>query len=387
MTALFILFIISLLFGQLGGMTFGNGAVVYIHDIALIFLLLGVLYESYRCGRFVRPKLMLPVAGFVAVAILSLLLNIPRFGLDRIVSSSLYLVRWILYSMLYVALVQKHVTIPTVLNGLYSFGALLAGLGFAQLFLFPDLRAWTYLGWDPHRFRLFSTLLDPNFTGLLLTLTFLLGSYLWQKSKNSIVLFLEFMLIIAIYLTYSRSSYLALCAGVIALIVAYKKWYMLVAVTVFLMAVILLPTPGGKTLRLDRIDSSVSRFTNWQETMNTISTSPLYGYGFNTLKYVRNTDAPEKNLTVTRASTGVDSSLLYVLATTGIAGLSVAVWGIGTFLSNGGKTTKHVQFRTMIIAMSLAAFSHSFFSNSLFYAWVMLFGWMLVASDEIISDM
>ena len=75
-------------------------------------------------------------------------------------------------------------------------------------------------GWDPHIGRLLSTWFDPNFIGgflgFILSITIALGLYYWKEKRTKLALVLGiigFIGLIALYLTYSRSGYLTLMAG------------------------------------------------------------------------------------------------------------------------------------------------------------------------------
>ena len=84
MTILIILFLISLLFGQLGGISPIPGVVFYVHDIFLALLVM----TNIRRSKFPLPMMFFPVACLV-----SLVANLWRFPLPDIGFGSLYLVR------------------------------------------------------------------------------------------------------------------------------------------------------------------------------------------------------------------------------------------------------------------------------------------------------
>src|SRR5258706_11597156 len=97
MNILVTLFLGSLLLGQLGGVSFFPGVVVYVHDVFLLFFLGTIAIRSLQKYPFTKPKLLWPIMGFVVVAVVSLLLNWSRFSPSELGFGSLYLVRWILY--------------------------------------------------------------------------------------------------------------------------------------------------------------------------------------------------------------------------------------------------------------------------------------------------
>lgn len=353
------IFFISLLFGQLGAVDMASGIVVYLHEAVLAILII----VTVRKKRFKPTPFTVPILGFVAVGILSLVANIYQFSWQELARSSLYLIRWALYAGLYFVVASSYCRKANWLKALFYTGIGFAILGIIQFFLYPDLRNLFYLGWDPHYWRLFGTLLDPNFTGIILVLTILIGAQL--KNKAVAIAF------IALLLTYSRSSYLALIVGVAVWVFVKGEWKKgLFVGLLVLLAIVYLPHPGREALSLDRFDSTISRFLNWKETSSLISQKPLFGWGFNTLPILRQRETID--FLPSRAGAGVDNSLLFVAATTGIAGLGVYLW----FLVRMAK----VSLKPMYLASLLAVLVHSLFLNSLFYPWVTVWMWTLAGS-------
>jgi len=124
----------------------------------------------------------------------------------------------------------------------------------------------------------------------------------------------------------------------------------------------LLPRPGGEGVNLLRLFSIEQRFDNYGEGFALWRRSPLLGVGFNTLRSVRNDF-------VSHSASGLDNSLLFVAATTGIIGLLFYLNLLRRLWQSGGE----------IVKLSLiAVIVHSFFQNSLFYPLVMIWLWLLV---------
>lgn len=374
-----IIFFVSLLLGQLGAVSVLPGVTLYVHDIILFLILSFYIVRHPR--KWTTPVLLIPILTFVGIGALTLLLNVYRFTWTVIGISSLYLIRFAFYSCLYFILVESAVTPAFLLWGLYGFGSAFSVLGLVQYFLYPDLRNLTYLGWDPHYYRLFSTFLDPNFAGIVIVLTLFLGFYLMVKEKRMWLTLLQIVSGVALFLTYSRSSYLAFAMGVILWIIWKKKWLAGFIIALVIGFLISLPTPGGKTLRLTRTDSTVARLGNWQEAFGLISKSPLIGYGFNTLPRVQNAK-PTLTSQPSHAASGIDSSILFLLATTGLIGFisfGWIVWRVSAFfLRNFGQSDMSLLYWCIVLAVGI----HSLFNNSLFYAWVMIWLWIFIASSE-----
>ena len=376
MTILVIIFFLSLLVGQLGGMTIAPGVTIYIHDFVLCILLLVGFINTYKKNKFVRPALLVPIVSFILVGVVSLLVNYSRFQPDQIGQSALYLLRWSAYAGLYLLIVQKIVSAPMLFAGLFGFGTTLSFFGLVQYVLYPELRNVSYLGWDPHYYRLFSTLFDPNFVGILIVITFFLGIYMWRKMPRKTLVLAQGVNVLALYLTYSRSSYLAFVVGVLSLILFHKKWKWLMLLAIFMFAIVVIPKPGGKTLLLTRIDSSIARLGNWQESVGIIGRSPFIGNGFNTLRFIR---VPTASDSTSHALAGVDSSILFLLATTGIIGMVVYGWIFLSIIRLHGTV-----FGGLLYSVLAALFVHSLFTNSLFYPWVMIWLWVFVGAGELV---
>ncbi len=379
MIILLVIFFVSLLLGQLGAISVLPGVTLYVHDIILFLIFCFCVIR--RPKKWIMPVLLMPILVFVGVAAITLLLNVYRFTWAVIGTSALYLVRFVFYSCLYIALVENAVTPDFLLWGLYAFGSAFSVLGLVQYFLYPDLRNLTYLGWDPHYYRLFSTFLDPNFAGIVLVLTLFLGFYLMGKVKHMWLTLLQIVSGAALFLTYSRSSYLAFGAGVILWIIWKRQWLSGLVIALVIGFLILLPTPGGKTLRLMRADSTIARVGNWKEAIDLISKSPFVGYGLNTLPHVQHA-TPTFAGQPSHAASGIDSSVLFLIATTGLIGLISFGWIVFRQSAFVFRSFGRSDMSLLYLCITLAVGVHSLFNNSLFYAWVMLWLWIFIASVE-----
>lgn len=351
---LFILLFATLAFGQIGAIPLSPGVTVYAHDIALILLLIFSRKKNFT------GQLCFPIVLFVWTGVMSLVANVYRYPTNELFTGSLYLVRWILYASVYFA--AQRASPQFIFAGLYGFGVSLAALGLVQYVWYPYLRNLSYLGWDPHLFRVFTTLLDPNFAGIIFVLTLFLGT----KQKYSLVT--QGITLLAFFLTFSRSSYLAFFVGLFFIL--KKTKYMFGALTIFLLIVLLLPKPDGEGVKLFRTVSTFARIGNWQRGLELVRELRPFGYGFNTLRYEqRRRGWVDDSQIISKAGAGLDNSLLFVWATTGVLGLAAFSWLLGW----------QIRMNPPVMAAVLV---HSMFSNSLFYPWVMLWLWVLFAASE-----
>lgn len=370
-----ILFFISLLFGQLGALNPIPGVYLYVHDIVLGVLLL-FSFRRFRNSTFriQHSTLFWPIIAFLVSCLVSLVANAYRLEQATMIRSFLYIARWGYYAILYF-IVAKSEKPMLWLKGLYFTGVGFAVLGLAQFVLYPNLRNLAYLGWDPHYYRAFSTLLDPNFVGIIMVLTLFLGVVIKPPLNPVFRWILTGIVGIAFLLTFSRSSILALLSGLGVWVVYTKQWKRLWIAALIIGVVILIPKPGGDNLSLFRQVSSLARIDNWRQSMALIASSPLVGHGFYALK---------TQVDTAHATAYLDNSLLFVFATTGILGLMSYLWLLtkaGQLLDGAKeKSAKHLR---IVGLMSLAALIvHSMFVNSLFYAWTMIWGWIVLGTCD-----
>ncbi|MBI3577689.1 O-antigen ligase family protein [Candidatus Gottesmanbacteria bacterium] len=364
---LVVILLVSLLAGQLGATTLVPGITVYLHDFVVVAILAYGIFSGAIRRSMTKSRLVKPIVAFVAIGVLSLLINASSVSPDALLKGSLYLLRWVAYAGVYFALAGSLIPSLFLLRGLFLLGTGLAAAGLVQFFFYPDLRNLVYLGWDPHYYRVFSTLFDPNFAGILFVLTLIIGAQLLEKKRDIWVIGGIGVNMVALLLTYSRSSYLALIAAIGTWVVINKKWKIgLVGLLLFLVAIVYLPRPGREALSLDRFDSTVSRLANWSESAQLITQKPLLGHGFNVLPFLQSAPSfPSK------AGAGIDNSFLFVGVTTGLAGLIAYVWLLWSMVRAGK--------RTWYLASLVAVIVHSLFVNSLFYPWVMVWMWILTA--------
>lgn len=383
MNALYLILLVVWVGGQITSYAAG-GVRVALLDIVLAMALVWWLIRA-RLSNSVRDYLY-RFGPFLAVGVASLANQLGTLTASEIGYSSLYLVRFAIYAS--VAFIFVKLPLVKRLKDLWFAGIGVGALGLAQYFLYPNLRNLAYLGWDPHEFRVFSTLLDPNFTGIVLVLTLLLGLYLWEKKwvgKWSVVTW-SLIILAALFLTYSRGSLLAiLIAGGAWLMMKRKIGWLLVGGLVFATILLVLPRPGGEGVNLLRTMSVESRLENSIAAGKLFLTSPIFGHGFDTLRFVR----PQVEVTnaigdLSHSASGYHDSWLFLLATTGIIGLAAYIWIWASFAKNlwhkkpktkAEKIAVQTDKRFFVI-IALALLVHSQFDNSLFYPQVMLWMWV-----------
>ena len=308
--------------------------------------------------RYKYPKYF---NDFLMVAIFSYLLSIFIFKNSQVFVGLLYLVRLAAYFYFYIFL-SNFKDKKLLFNSLLAISFFSALFGWFQYFFYPDLTSLKYIGWDDHLFRLVGTYLDPGFTSLIIVFG---GVTSFVKKKYLLLAFFA----VTLAFTYSRAGYLALAVSFFLASFLFKRFKMfLIILTCFLVVIFLLPKPGGEGINLTRTYSISSRINNYKETFEIFKKSPVFGVGFNNIClakaiYLKNVNSGS------HSCSGSDSSLLLILATTGIVGFIIFVNSISKVLF----ALKRGFYTKVFLVLLSAVFVHSFFVNSLFYPWIMGF--------------
>lgn len=387
---LFFLYLVVFPFGQLVRLPleFSNFpeinlyATDFLAGLICVFWFAGRQRSQNRAAPLEKPMLL-----FLASAAFSLLINLPALSARDALVSSLYLVRITVYGVLYLSLYvlfsKKVVDIEKVLLGLVTVGGAISIFSWYQYFFYPDLRPFAVWGWDEHYKRIFGTFLDPGFTAIILVFNILLifGLLLERKkqvlSTRALLVFTVLTSFLALFFTYSRSGFLALAAGLVVLgIIRRGAWiFVLLAMLFLLLGISLIPKNLSEGTDLARTTSTFARVTSWENALKTFLSSPLFGVGFNSYRY-----AQEGRGFITREKTlhsgaGTDSSLLLVLATTGIVGFVLFTNLLLGFLDLGIDNYKTLGGAVFLASLA-SLFTNSLFINSIFFPQVL--GWMAI---------
>jgi len=391
----FIIFVLLFWVAEVGRIQLSNGIAISLNDVLLsLVILVWVVNHLFRKQKFVLGQLFKPMLFFVTIGLISLLLNFPNLGVNNLLASSLYLARWIAYALIYVIANEFEPRFKKIISySLLFSGSIVVVLGYIQFFFYPSLRNLYYLGWDEHLYRMFSSLLDPNFAGaffaifFLYTITFL-GSYLAKKEliRSLLIGLISVGTFIALYLTYSRSALIMLLIGVIIyLCLIGKKKFIVLAILLILLSVFILPksfaTEGTNFLRAA---SSEARIKTVQEALTIIQKSPLYGVGFNAYRYAGNRLGIVTGLDWmdSHGGAGTDNSFLFVLATTGIVGLTVYLYFLYRVFALGISNMRKNKYAIVLISLLAGLIINSLFVNSLFYVFILEWFWIIASLTE-----
>lgn len=286
--------------------------------------------------------LLKPLVIFLSASTLSLLIAFVVGSVSPV--AVLYLIRLFLYSFLLLIYLPKNTS--SLLN--ISF-FIVPILGLLQYIFFPDLRFLKAVGYDDHYFRLTFPFLDPNYTGAILAFISLYSIKNLKKISSQVLLALS---LVALSLTFSRISFVALFVGLLYLFFKNKKLRRLI-ILIFISLTLLVtfsPKPFGEGVNLQRTFSITARVDNFKKGINLFSTHPLTGVGYNTLPF-----SPSNH-----SGAGLDSSLLFILSTTGIIGFMSFAY----LLFKTQQAVKDPYLKAALLSLLI----HSLANNTLFYA-------------------
>lgn len=323
-----------------------------------VVVVIGALYAIFK--KLPKPEHFKYIDAFLLVLgftwVIGFLQDFRGLPAQAGIYGLLYLFRLAAYFYFSILVFNSQIS-NLLLKSLLSLSLVSALAGWIQYFWIPDLTTFTIWGWDDHLYRMAGTFLDPGFLGIILVL----GAILALHKKYYLAFgFLAF----SILFTYSRASYLAL---IVPLFFMFKKLkYYLLFVICLLIIGISLPRVAGEGVRLERTASINQRFENYSQTFEIFKNNPLFGVGFNNICLAKNSDFSS------HSCSGADSSLLFLLATTGVIGfISFAYMVYRIWYVVRQYTTYNILYTSFFAIMI-----HSLFTNSLFYPWVM--GWMAI---------
>jgi O-antigen ligase len=387
--------------GEMYRLSLGSENGLIISDLVIpVFAGVWVVKKIITRTSLPKSRLTKPFLIFCIIAVLSLLQSFLFIKPAEVLLSSLYLIRLASYTALILIVIDsvkdgKHA--KTLITLIISAACLIAVAGFIQLVIFPNMSSLESLGWDPHINRLVSTWLDPNFIGgyLSFIICLILGITLYAKktsSKIGLFLIIAF-LATALFLTYSRSAYVALAAGLIVIGLIKSRKLLLASLLIFLAVIAISPRASERVTDLTHSISSIVfdtaenpdatarlRIQSWEQTWELIYERPLLGSGYNTLRYAKYNEGFVQAPDIHSAS-GSDSSLLTILATTGLIGIIPFIWFYCEILLAAFRGYKKHDKKTpsILCGLSLGLFTgiislliDSLFVNSLLFPQILI---------------
>lgn len=376
---LLFLLCIGIISGDFGSISISDTVRLSFLDIAVFISFVYALFHNRQIIPILKKdRISQSFLLFLLIALVSLILTPLSLTPLQSVTSFLYILRLLIYFSVYPTLqflaLEKKIRNEDIYKTVVVSGIALSVIGWLQYFLYPDLRNLYYLGWDPHYKRIFSTFLDPNFLGIYLVICLsIFFNYRIKIKKDHLMKYSAvFVLLITIFFTYSRSSLASLLIlGIIYIWKRGKRILFVPIIAVFMLGLFFLPRPGGEGVNLIRLFSISQRLDHARLGLSLFFSHPVLGIGFDALRYAKaGLENPDMWL-VSHAGAGLDISLLFVLATTGIVGFLFFV----RFLY---VAFREVPYNIKLILMLILF--HSLFENSFFFPFVFLGLWMLFAA-------
>lgn len=333
---------------------FPFGQIIRIGIIHPLDVVVGMAAVYTIVNKLPKPEVFKYLENFLLVAFFSWTVSIFIFKDIKVLYGLLYLFRLTAYCYFFVYVAdwmeKSKKNSKLIRNSVIVVAAASAFFGWIQYFVFPSIIPFKVWGWDEHLYRLVGTFLDPTFLGIILVI----GFFVAIKKSKAIALFL----LISIAFTYSRASYIAFGAGLVVFALLEKKIKLSIFFLMFfLFFLLILPkNTGGLGVNLTRTNTLAGRLLNYRETYEIFFNYPVFGIGYNNICLARNKYINTESVS-SHSCSGSDSSILFILATTGVVGFLSLVYGI----------TKFRVLNPIFIAIA----THSLFSNSLFYPWVM----------------
>jgi hypothetical protein len=405
---LIVLSFLGILSGQLGRIPVaGLGAKeapLILTDALVAVALMGSAWLLVQERRLVFDRVALFAFLFAAVGGLSTLASVSRFGLtpEEALFSLAYLARWLMVFGLYLVVVNlvRSRDVERIWQWLEAAILVFAGFGVFQAAFLPDFAflvypdARPYLDWDPQGHRLVSTLLDPNFAGMLLTVGLLVHAgriafgvrVAWWKIL---------LLAVALVLTLSRSSVAAMLAGgaLILAVRAPSKRLLAVSSALALGAIASAPLWLPFAIAFNKLSlddpSGLHRFVQWGWAARVFLDHPLTGVGFNTYgfvhaRYTFSRSAP--------ATFGLDGGLIFIAVMTGLVGVVLFGGMLWMLLRTARRGWERTDLDPGLRGIGLGAGAlvpavvvHSLFANSLLYVPLLHVLWALWGCAFVVS--
>ena len=378
--------------GQGGGLLLSDFAVVLVLAVSV-----SRMKKVTSLPMYIKSYVVWSMA-FLSWSLISLVVHAPYLeltGYDTAIALS-YWLRLTCYLSLLLALYVLPIAPKEYRKIVIATGIGMALLGLVQLLILPSLTSLSRFGFDPHQNRLVATWLDPNFIGLLFIGTFW-GSLAFIKSFSGTIWYrLGVLNMVAsacsIALTKSRSTLLAFLVTLVVWAVLYahanahrifSKRIIVRSISGLLITSVLLAgviyALGSRGLASAYFDPTASlRVQSYVSALEVIQEYPIGGTGYNAYQF----GLAKLGIGVSSAihsRAGSDSSLLTLLATTGIVGVLIIISGITYFIGFlvSGTTEQSRGAVTAVCLVVVAVLVHSQFVNSMLYphlliAWAIL---------------
>jgi len=337
MRILFWLCFTGLIAGLLIRIPFAGGGILITDILIPLFSGIWLIKKIITNDKFPKNSFFLPGLVFAFIALISFILNAHTLEFKEQVLSFSYLIRFVSTLILGVAateLFQKDR--KKFFHKLFLISGFTILLGFLQFYLFPSLsNISTEGGFDPHTGRLLGTWMDPNYLGgfLAFIIPILFAQTYKDISKRKIArhALIALFFVFAIFLTFSRSAYLAVASGLFLFFLFRDRKIIIIGIFIIALGITINERAQKRVTEFagtvksiifqdtDEIDPTANlRIQNWRKSYELFEKNKLVGIGFNTYRF----KAAEEGIIDENffSAGGADSTPLTILVTSGILG-------------------------------------------------------------------
>jgi hypothetical protein len=301
--------------------------------LGVMIVAAGLTIRSWK--SVVLDRVAVTALVFAAIGGGSAVWSVQRFDLSalELFVSLAFLARWLMYFMLYVALINvvRERSTETVWEAVETMLVVFALFGIVQAAFLPNFTQMIYpdnrsFNWDEQRHRLVSTVLEPNIAG-----TMLMIGVLVQAARITVGAPVKWWRMLIVFsgltLTISRSAAVGLFFGMIVVLATQGLSRRLAKIAIGAGVLVLLASPllVRFLMEYDKFSigegsSAAVRFTMWLQAIRVIADYPLFGIGFNAYRYA----LESYGIRIIGASSyASEGGLLFVTALTGFVGLAV----------------------------------------------------------------
>lgn len=339
---------LSLLLGQLGRISLGNGIQFYalellvlVHVLILLFRNRLSLTDSIRqchtelvsaSRKHMRISIVI-IFWFIFVLFIYLITSLGKDFSDNL-KAGMYIARIGLFAIYFYLLTLMNIQKQLMAKILWIISIVIPAVCLLQYLLVPDLRFLAQFGWDPHMYRAVGLFLDPPIVGVILGVLLFVAlrqahldktPHFVSAFNNYLPVFLNFFAIIFLF---SRSTYLAIAFVIFVYLVFQKKylvgvlWVVVLSASVYFAPKTIPAYYNLESAKIERVSTVLSRRVELENGFRAWIAHPIFGIGYNrvaeykqSLPRVYGTEVESNH-----SSSAFHSFWLTQLATTGLIG-------------------------------------------------------------------
>ena len=333
---------ITLLLGQLGRISLGNGVQFYILEL---LVLLHVLILFFRNRLSLIPAIIwchaelvsaskkhihistVTLFWFIYVLFLYIFTTLGKAPSDNL-KAGMYIARIGLFAIYFYLLTLSHIQKQLMVKILRIISIIIPAVCLLQYFLVPDLRFLAQFGWDPHLYRAVGLFLDPPIVGVVLGVLLLVAVI----KKDYLSTFLNYC---AVVFLFSRSTYLAIVFVIVVYLISQKKylgailWIVILSLSIYLAPKTIPAYYNLESAKLERVSTVLSRRVELENGFRAWIAHPIFGIGYNRVAEYKQS-LPRvygKEVEANHSSSAFHSFWLTQLATTGLIGFVLIMSG------------------------------------------------------------